>query len=49
MAAIWKERSEQVAELQVLCVDVENGTKAGECFYKIDEASIITIREEFVM
>ena len=43
---VWKEWSQQVAELQTLRVDAENRTKAGDKFYKMDEESIVTIREE---
>ena len=43
---MWKEWSQQVAELQTLRADAENRKKAGDKFYKMDEESIITIREE---
>ena len=35
-----------MAELQVLQVDAKNGKKGGDNFYKMDEASVITIREK---
>ena len=43
---VWKEWSQQAAELQTLRADAENRTKAGDKFYKMDEESIVTIREE---
>ena len=43
---VWKEWSQQVAELQTLLADAENRKKAGDRFYKSDEESIVTIREE---
>ena len=43
---MWNQRSQQVAELQVLWVDVENKKKAGDNFYKMDKESIVTIWEE---
>ena len=45
-AAIWGRWSKQVAKLQLLCADAENQKKAGDFFYKMDQESIITIREE---
>ena len=41
---VWKEWSQQAAELQTLRVDAEN--RMNEKFYKMDEESIVTIREE---
>ena len=35
-----------MAELQTLRADAENRKKAGDNFYKMDEESIVTIREE---
>ena len=43
---VWKEWSQQAAELQTLRADAENRKKAGDKFYKMDEESIVTIREE---
>ena len=43
---VWKEWSQQAAELQLLRADAENRTKEGDKFYKLDEESIVTIREE---
>ena len=43
---VWKEWSQQAAELQTLRADAENRMKAGDKFYKMDEESIVTIREE---
>ena len=43
---VWKEWSHQATELQTLRDDVENRKKEGDKFSKIDEESIITIREE---
>ena len=43
---VWKEWSQQAAELQTLRANAENQKKAGDKFYKMDEESIITIREE---
>ena len=43
---VWKEWSQQAAELQTLPIDTENRKKAGDKFYKMDEESIVTIREE---
>mgnify|MGYP000474005598 CR=1 FL=1 len=43
---MWKEWSQQAAELQTLRADAENLKKAGDKFYKMDEESIVTIREE---
>ena len=34
------------AQLQTLRADAENRKKAGDKFYKMDEESIVTIREE---
>ena len=45
---IWKEWSQQAAEMQTLRADAENWKKAGDKFYKIDEESIVTIREELL-
>ena len=43
---MWREWSQQAAELQTLWADAENRRKAGDKFYKMDEESIVTIREE---
>ena len=43
---VWKEWSQQAAELQTLRADAENRKKSGYKFYKMDEESIVTIREE---
>ena len=43
---VKKEWSHQAVELQTLWADVENRKKAGDKFYKMDEESIVTIREE---
>ena len=43
---LWKEWSQQAVKLQTLRVNVENRRKAGDKFYKMDEESIVTIREE---
>ena len=43
---VWKEWSQQAVELQTLWADAENRTKAGDKFYKMDEESIVIIREE---
>ena len=43
---VWKEWSHQATELQTLRDDVENRKKEGDKFYKMDEESIVTIREE---
>ena len=43
---VWKEWSQQAAELQTLRADAENRKKAGDKFYKMDEESIVTIWEE---
>ena len=43
---LWKEWSQQAAELQTLRADAENRKKTGDKFYKMDEESIVTIREE---
>ena len=42
----WTQWSRQAAELQVLWVDAKNRKKAIDNFYKMDEESIVTIREE---
>ena len=41
----WSKWAQQVAELQTLRVDVENWSKDGDNFYKMDAKSIVTIRE----
>ena len=46
LVAIWKEWLVHAVELQVFFVDAENRAKSEEIFYKMDEESIITIREE---
>ena len=46
VAAIWARWVKQAGELQLLHDDVENRKKAGDFFYKMDQESIITIREE---
>ena len=43
---MWKEWSQQAAALQTLWADAENRKKAGDKFYRMDEESIVTIREE---
>ena len=43
---LWKEWSQQAAELQTLQADAENRRNAGDKFYKMDKESIVTIREE---
>ena len=43
---VWKEWAQQAAELQTLRADAENRMKTGDKFYKMDEDSIVTIREE---
>ena len=43
---VWKEWSQQAAELQTLRADAENRRKTGDKFYKMDEDNIVTIREE---
>ena len=43
---VWKEWSQQAAELQTLWADAESRKKVGDKFYKMDEESIVTIREE---
>ena len=43
---VWKEWAQQAAELQTLRADVENRTRTGDKFYKMDEESIVTIQEE---
>ena len=43
---LWKEWSQQAAELQTLLADVENRRKASDKFYKMDDESIVTIRGE---
>ena len=45
-ARLWKEWSQQAVELQTFREDAENRKKAGDNFYKMDEESIVTIREE---
>ena len=47
-AELWKEWSQQAAELQTLSADAENRRKAGDKFYKMDKESIVTIREELL-
>ena len=42
---VWKEWSHQAVELQTFRADDENRRKAGDKFYKMDEESIVTIRE----
>ena len=46
MEKVWKEWSQQAIELQTLRADAENRKKAGDKFYKMDEESIVNIREE---
>ena len=43
---LWKEWAQQAAELQILRADAENRKKNGDGFYKMDEESIVNIREE---
>jgi hypothetical protein len=43
---LWREWSQQAAELQILRADAENRKKTGDGFYKMDEESIVNIREE---
>ena len=44
---VWNEWSRQARELQmILLADAETRKKVGDNFYKMDEASIVTIREE---
>ena len=43
---LWKEWSQQETELQTLRADAESRRKIGDKFYKMDEESIVTIREE---
>ena len=43
---LWKEWSQQAPELQTLRADAENQRKVDDKFYKMDEESIVTIREE---
>ena len=43
---LWMQWLQQAAELQTLWADAENRKKAGDKFYKMDEESIVTIREE---
>mgnify|MGYP000282343298 CR=1 FL=1 len=43
---MWSKWAQQAAELQVLRANVENRTKDGDNFYKMDAESIVTIREE---
>ena len=45
-AKMWMQWSQQATELQILRADAENRKKAGNNFYKMDEESIVTIREE---
>ena len=45
-AELWKEWSQQAVELQTFREDAENRKKAGDNFHKMDEESIIVIREE---
>ena len=42
----WKTWSTQAAKLQLLKADQENKKKQGHAFFKMDEASIITVRGE---
>ena len=42
----WKTWSTQATELQLLRADHENRKKHGPRFFKIDETSINTVREE---
>ena len=42
----WTKWAKQAAKLQFLRVDEENRRKEGDDFYKMDMASIVTIREE---
>ena len=43
---MWEQWSKQAVELQLLYADVENRKRVREFFYKMDQESIITIREE---
>ena len=43
---LWREWAQQAAELQTLRADAENRKKTGDGFYKMDEESIVNIREE---
>ena len=43
---LWREWAQQAAELQTLRADAENRKKTGDKFYKMDEDSIVNIREE---
>ena len=43
---IWSQWSKQAAELQILQADADNRKKVGNNFYKTDEESFVTIREE---
>ena len=45
-ATMWTQWSQQAVELQILQADAENKKKADVNLYKMDEASIVTIREE---
>ena len=45
-AELWKEWSQQADELQPLRADAENQRKDGDKFYKMEEESIVTIRED---
>ena len=46
LVELWKQWSHQATQLQMLWADVENRKKAGDNFHKMDEESIIVIREE---
>ena len=46
LAELWMQWSQQATELQTLRADAENRKKVGDNFYKMDEESIVTIREE---
>ena len=43
---VWKEWAKQATELQTLRADAENRMKIDDKLYKMDEESIVTIREE---
>ena len=45
-ASVWERWSKQATKLQ-LRVDVENRKKVGDYFYKMDQESIVTIREGY--
>ena len=47
-ATMWNQWSWQAVELQILRADAENRKKADGYFYKMDEESIVTIREELL-